>query len=85
MTVEDIFLAASAKQEENKEMAKMLAWLIYNGAALTGIAVNDPKKFPKLEDAFPTLFEKEKGEQQNWVFMKERVEEFAKIRRASMG
>lgn len=32
------------KQEQNKESAETLAWIIYNGAALMGVAVNDPKK-----------------------------------------
>ncbi len=57
----------------------MLAWLLYNGAALCGVAVNDPRKFPQLEEAFPTLFEKK--EQQDWWVMKQRVEDWAKGRK----
>jgi len=76
MSLDEIILAANAKQAQNKEFAQLLAWTIYNGAALFSVAVNDPKKFPKLEDAFPTLFEKR--EQQEWWLMKERMEEFAK-------
>lgn len=76
MTAEDIALAAQARQEQNKEFAQILAWIMYNGAALTGIAVNDPRKFPKLEDAFPSLFEKK--EQQDWWVMKQRIDDFAK-------
>ena len=53
----------------------MLAWISYNTAALTGVAMNDPKKFPPLEEAFPTLFEQK--EQQDWWKMKERIEKFA--------
>lgn len=60
----------------------MLAWLLYNGAALCGVAVNDPRKFPQLEEAFPTLFEKK--EQQDWWVMKQRVEEFGKAKRQRM-
>ncbi len=56
----------------------MLAWLGYNCAALTGVAMNDPKKFPALEEAFPTLFEKK--EQQDWWIMKQRIEDFAKAK-----
>lgn len=56
----------------------MLAWLCYNAAALTGVAVNDPKQFPTLEDAFPSLFERK--EQQDWWVMKERIENFRKNR-----
>ena len=54
----------------------MMAWLLYTGASLTAVGVNDPKKFPTIEEAFPTLFEKK--EQQDWWVMKERVEQFAK-------
>lgn len=59
----------------------MLAWISYNTAALTGVAMNDPKKFPSLEEAFPTLFEKE--EQQDWWIMKERIENWAKYIKVS--
>jgi hypothetical protein len=69
--------------EQFKEFSQLLAWIVYNGAALTGVAVNDPKKFPKLEEAFPTLFEKK--EQQDWRVMKERVAEFAVARKTNRG
>ena len=76
MSLDEIILASNAKQAQNKEFAQLLAWTIYNGAALFSVAVNDPKKFPKLEDAFPSLFEKK--DQQEWWVMKERMEAFAK-------
>lgn len=79
MTVEDISLAMQVKQEQNKEFMQTLAWIAYNGAALTGIAVNNPKSFPKIEDAFPSLFEQK--EQQDWWVMKQRVEDWAKLNR----
>jgi len=79
MTVKDITLAAEARQEQNKELAQLTAWIIYNGAALTGVAINDPKKFPSLEEAFPSLFERK--EQQDWWVMKERMESYAKAKR----
>ena len=80
MTVDDIALAAQVKQERDKEFMQTLAWIVYNGAALTGVAVNDPKKFPKLEDAFPSLFERK--DQQDWRVMKERIEAFAKSKKS---
>ncbi len=79
MTVDEISMSAQVRQEQNKELAQMMAWIVYNGAALTGVAVNDPKKFPKIEDAFPSLFEKK--EQQDWWIMKERMENFAKAKK----
>ena len=78
MTAEDIALVAQVKQEQDKELAQMLAWIVYNGAALTGVAVNSPKKFPKLEDAFPSLFEK--NDQQDWRIMKERMDNWARAK-----
>jgi len=80
MTVDEIALAAAARQEQNKELAQTLAWIVYNGAALTGVAINDPKKFPRIEDAFPSLFERK--EQQDWWVMKERMESFKRAKRA---
>ena len=79
MTVEDIALVAGAKQEQTKKFAQTLAWIVYNGAALTGIAVNDPKKSPPLEDAFSSLFERK--EQQDWWIMKQRMESYAKAKK----
>ena len=75
MTAEEISVAAQVKQERYTEFSRLLAWLVYNGAALAGVAFNDPKRFPSIEDAFPTLFEKK--EQQDWRVMKERVESYA--------
>lgn len=68
-------MASLVRQEQNKELAQTLAWLIYNGAALTGIAINDPRRFPKLEEAFPSLFERKN--QQDWRIMKQRVEDWS--------
>jgi len=79
MSVDEIALVIAAKQEAEKEQAQMQAWFIYNSAALTAVATNEPKKFPKLEEAFPSLFEK-KG-QQDWRLMKERMENFAKAKK----
>jgi hypothetical protein len=78
MAVDEIALVAQVKHEQNKELAQTMAWIVYNGAALVGVAINEPKKFPSLEDAFPSLFEK-KG-QQDWRIMKERMESFAKTK-----
>ena len=81
MTPEDVSQAALARQEQNKTLAQTLAWIVYNGAALTGVAVNDPRRFPKLEDAFPSLFERK--EQQDWRIMKDRVESYARAKNKS--
>lgn len=71
----DIKIAADVELEKQKEFYRMMAWIGYNCVALSGVAVNDPKKFPTLEEAFPTLFERK--EQQDWWVIKERVEKFA--------
>lgn len=81
MSTAEIAAAAAARQGQTKEFAQLLAWVVYNGAALTGVAVNDSKRFPSLEDAFPSLFEKK--EQQDWWVMKERMENFAKAKNAN--
>ena len=81
MSVDEIMFAAQIHQEQLKEYAQMQAWIAYNNAALTGIAVNDPKKFPKqLEDAFPSLFEKKGQQQQDWWVLKQHMEDFAKAK-----
>ena len=79
MTVEDIALFVQARQERDRELTQMLASIVYSVAALTGVAVNNPNKFPSLDEAFPGLFEK-KG-QQDWRVMKLRLENYAKTRK----
>lgn len=74
MTPAEVQLAVNVETEKQKDFYKMLAWIGYNCAALVGVAMNNPQKFPTLEDAFPSLFEAK--EQQEWWIMKERVEEY---------
>ncbi|MCY9513318.1 hypothetical protein [Paenibacillus apiarius] len=57
------------------------ASLVYKLGNLIGIAVNDPAKFPKVNDAFPGLFDDPKTKQQNWQLMKERIAAYAAERR----
>jgi hypothetical protein len=69
-------VAVEAETARQKDFYRIMAWLIYTGASLTAVGFNDPKKFPTIEEAFPTLFEKK--EQQDWWVMKERVETYRK-------
>ena len=78
MTTEEVATVAHVRQEQIKELSQLMAWIVYNCAALTGVAINEPGKFPKLEDAFPSLFEREA--QQDWRIMKERMEAYAKAK-----
>ena len=78
MSVDEIALVVQVKQEQDEEEIKKQAWLAYNEAALTAVAINNPKKFPKIEEAFPRLFEKKS--QQDWRAIKARMENFAKAK-----
>ena len=80
MTATEIALAVHAKHEQNKEKAQMQAWIAHSTAALIGLAVNEPKKFPNLEAAFPSLFEKKIQQKQDWRIMKARMEAYAKAK-----
>jgi len=81
MSTDEIALTSQVKQEQNEELAQLLAWIAYNTAALIAVAVNDPKKFPTLEEAFPSLFKQKGQQQQDWRIMKERMETFAKAKK----
>ena len=70
--------AVAVQSEREKDFYRMLAWLIHTGASLTAVGVNNPKRSPSLEEAFPSLFEKK--EQQDWWVMKQRVEDYAKAK-----
>lgn len=78
VTPDEVELAVEVENEKQKNFYKMMAWIGYNCAALSGIAMNDPKKFPSLEESFPTLFENK--EQQDWRIMKERIEGWATMK-----
>lgn len=79
MSISDVSLVLGSKQARQKELAQLLAWIVYNGAALCGVAINEPKKFPRLEDAFPSLFEHKA--QQDWRVMKARMERYAEMKK----
>ena len=82
LTPKEINKAISVKAEKLKDFYQMMAWLIYNGAQLTAIGINNPKKFPTLENVFPNLFEKQ--EQQDWWVIKQRVEDYAKKQKSNL-
>ncbi len=82
LTIGDIAMAAQVHKEKHEEFAQLLTWVMYNSAALTGIAINDPKNFPKIEDAFPSLFEQK--EQQGWQVIKARVEHYSLSKRNAL-
>jgi len=55
--------------EKEKEVYQQQAVFIYNLAELTGLAVNEPKKYPKeLYKIFPNLFDEPKTiEMPDWL------------------
>ena len=71
----EIQTIVDVEAEKEMDFYRVMAWIGYNCASLIGVAVNAPKKFPTLEQAFPSLFEQK--EQQDWRVMKERIERFA--------
>ena len=79
LTPGDIVDIVNIEAEKQKDFYQMMAWIVYTGAYLTAIGYNNPKKFPTIDEAFPTLFEKK--EQQDWRIMKERVEQYKKMKR----
>ena len=78
LTADDVATVVEVHTEKQKDFYRTLAWLVYNGASLAAVGFNDPKRFPTLEEAFPSLFEQK--EQQDWWVMKQRVETWAKAK-----
>lgn len=78
LTADDVATVVEVHAEKQKDFYRTLAWLVYNGASLAAVGFNDPKRFPTLEEAFPSLFEQK--EQQDWWVMKQRVETWAKAK-----
>ena len=80
LTPGEVALAVDTETEKQKDFYRVMAWLIYSGASLTAVGINNPKQFPTLEEAFPSIFEKQ--EQQNWWITKQRIEAFSKVKKA---
>lgn len=70
--------APETESDRQKDLYKMMAYIVYTGASLTAVGFNNPKQFPSIEQAFPNLFERE--EQQDFRLMKQRVESFSEIK-----
>ena len=81
MTYGEIIAAIEGSQRRFKAEAQMQAGLIYRLGSLVGIAVNDPKKYPRtISKAFPGLFDgvdEERPMQQDWRIMKERMNTYS--------
>ncbi|MBC8536891.1 hypothetical protein [Feifania hominis] len=75
----EIGAAVRAREEQRMDSLRLLAWLFYSCAALTAVGVHDPKRFPGIQKAFPTLFEEEPA--QDWRLMKQRVEDYGALYR----
>ena len=85
MALHEIALVIQADHDKKTEQSEMLMAFGYNLAVLFGVAINNPKRFPKMEDVIPSLAEKEteQGVQQDWRLMKARMEGFAKAKNGS--
>ena len=82
MALHEIALVIQADNDRKTEQNEMLMAFGYNLAVLFGVAINNPKRFPKMEDVIPSFAEKEvkQGTQQDWRLMKARMEGFAKAK-----
>lgn len=77
MTLYEIRAAIKGYNKNLENKMKLDAALAYELAGLVGIAINDPKKYPKSVDkAFPGMFKEELGKQQDWRVMKQRIEDY---------
>lgn len=80
MTYKEILAAIQGNHRRVKSELQIQASLIYKLGNLLGVAVNNPAKYPTLNEAFPGMFEEPKR-QQNWELMKSRIEAYAAERR----
>lgn len=76
--VEDII---TAKKNTENEQRKWQLQLIWNLGQLDSFAFNDPKKYPTLERAFPSVFTS--NNQTNWQQIKARMTAYASAKNAA--
>lgn len=83
--IADLTATAQAIEKQRQEDLRMMAWLVYGGAALMAVGVNDPKHFPPIHTAFPGLFEEAEPTTQDWKITKQRIEDYAAKRKQLQG
>lgn len=76
--VEDLI---TAKKKAENEQRKWQLQLIWNLGQLDSFAFNDPKKYPTLERAFPSVFTSHN--QTNWQQIKARMMAYASAKNAA--
>lgn len=79
MTYKEIKTAIEGKQKSIKQDMQIQANMIHQLGSLIGVAVNEPKKYPRTaKEAFPKLFDDAKPptKQQDWQVMKARIEQY---------
>lgn len=87
MTYREIITAIEGYQKRFKNDLQIQAMLIYKMGELVGIAVNEPKKYPKnAKEAFKKtgIFDNSGDEEikkQDWQIMKERVNRYAYLKK----
>lgn len=70
----------SLRQKHQREQVEMQAAFVWRLGNLVRIGVNDPKKYPSLEEEFPQLFQKKERQQTDWRIMKARVKAYAQAK-----
>ncbi|MDD3840758.1 MAG: hypothetical protein PHP06_09350 [Clostridia bacterium] len=79
MTYGEIRAAIEGNQKKLKTQMQIKASIAYQLGSLVGIAFNEPEKYPKIEKAFPNLFDDvidNEPRQQSWQIMKARIEQY---------
>jgi hypothetical protein len=79
MTYAEIKAAIEGNQKRTKQDMQIQANMIHQLGSLIGVAVNEPKKYPRTtKEAFPKLFNDAKPptKQQDWQVMKARIEQY---------
>lgn len=72
------------RQKAAAEQVETQAAFVWRLGNLVRIGVNDPKKYPKLEEEFPTLFgnkNKNERKQTDWRLMKARMTAYVQAKR----
>lgn len=82
MSAGEVERLISQRQKQQREQTEMQAALVWRLGNLVRIGVNDPKKYPSLEEEFPQLFCKNNGKrkQTDWRVIKARVKAYVQAK-----
>lgn len=84
MSIGEVEQVVNARLKRRQEQTKLQATMLWKLGNLIAFAAHDPKHYPSLHEAFPSLFRAPKGQQTDWRVIKSRMASYTALKNAKM-